>query len=136
MPILTIKDNNFSPWGVDPDPSKMTGSSVKKQTERIQPKLDHRKLSLPNGIPQVLVTDKKVTMTYKDNGMGVDENGLVLKGKMHLATDISNIRINGFWIMNTELLTCLPSTIYTPMPVLKYDTPPFAQTVARLATMF
>ena len=55
-----------------------------------------------------------------------------MKGKIHLATNPEDIRINGFWVLNPELLSCLPSTIYTPIPVLKYSDPPFAKNVTAM----
>jgi hypothetical protein len=133
MPV--IKNNEITGWGIEPDESKITSSAVKEKTKKIQPKQDHRKFSLPDGIPQLLVTADKVSMTYKDSGITVSKDGVVYGGKMHLAADIRDIRVNGFWTFNTELLTCLPSTLYTPMPVLKYNTPPFAETVAKLVTL-
>lgn len=128
-----IKNNEVSTYGVED--SKNTSKDAEESLKKVQPKQDQRKFSLSEGIPQLLVTADKATLTYKDVGICVNQNGVIIKGKMHLATDVQDIRINGFWTLNPELLTCLPSTVYTPMPVLKYNTPPFAETVARLAAM-
>lgn len=128
-----ISNNEISGWGVDSD--IFSADAVEQSTKNVQPGQDHRKISLPEGLAQLLVTDKKITLTYKDHGVAVTEGGTIIKGKMHFAADIKDIRINGFWTFNTELLTCLPSTLFTPMPTLKYNTPPFAETVATLITL-
>lgn len=128
-----IKNNEVSTYGVED--GKNTSADAEDSLKKVQPKQDQRKFSLPEGIPQLLVTADKATLTYKDVGICVNQNGIIIKGKMHLGADMQDIRLNGFWTFNTELLTCLPSTVYTPVPVLKYNTPPFVETVAKLATL-
>jgi hypothetical protein len=130
--MSVVTNNEMSSWGVG---GSVDAADVQNSTKRIQPAQDQRKFSLPDGVPQVVVTDKKVSLTYKDNGISVNEQGTILKGKVHIGSDIADVRINGFWTFNTEMLTCLPSTAYSPMPVLKYNTPPFATVVANLATV-
>jgi hypothetical protein len=81
---------------------------------------DERRFSTLNGQAEVLIQDKAIHMTNSSNGVVVYEHGVVTKGAQHLAETPSGIRINGFWVLNDDLLTTLPSTTYTPIPVLKY----------------
>lgn len=95
----------------------------------------HRKLACEGGVAQVYITPDKVTISNADTGIAVNQNGIILSGKMHLAKDLNQIRINGFWTLNPELLTTLPSTLYTPISVLVYEPPPYATMVANLASV-
>lgn len=126
---MTILNNEMSGWGLG---ETVSYESAKKMQTRIQPQFDQRKISVDGGIPQILVTDKKITLTYNDTGIAINEFGNIMKGKIHLATNPEDIRINVFWVLNPELLSCLPSTIYTPIPVLKYSDPPFAKNVTAM----
>ena len=127
MPFIT--NNEILSWGSS---KPMTVNDVSELQTKIQPQRDQRKLAIDGGIPQVLVTESKATMTYNDNGVAVNEYGTIIKGKVHLTGDPRDIRINGFWTLNPELLTCIPSTVYTPIPVLKCSDPPFVKNTANI----
>jgi hypothetical protein len=63
----------------------------------------------------------------------INERGTVVCNPLHIATDPSTTRINSFWVINDEIMTGLPSTIYTPMPLLKYKRPAIADQISDLA---
>lgn len=92
-------------------------------------KNDERKISILNGTAEVLVQEKSIHITQVENGIIISDYGTIIKGKTHLADTPSNIRINGFWVFNDDLLTTLPSTIYTPIPVLKYKESPYVKMI-------
>lgn len=81
---------------------------------------DERRFCTMNGTAEVLMQDDAVHITNANNGIIVYQHGTVIKGGQHMAETPSGIRINGFWVFNDDLLTTLPSTTYTPIPVLKY----------------
>jgi hypothetical protein len=59
----------------------------------------------------------------KSNGITIDEYATCLDGKVVISKTPSDAIIGGLWAFNDKLLTCLPSTNYTPIPVLKYKEP-------------
>jgi hypothetical protein len=87
------------------------------------------------GEAQVLVTDKEIIITNMVNGIAVGEVGSVISGPVHFLNNPSDISFNSFWRFNDELLTTLPSTIYTPIPVLRYRVPPYIKNLQRMAKL-
>jgi hypothetical protein len=60
----------------------------------------------------------------QDNGFFSDAKlGNFVKGPLSITGGPENIRINGFWTLNPQLLSCIPSTIVTPVSVLNFDMP-------------
>ena len=98
--------------------------------EKVNVKNDERKLSVLEGSAEVVIQEKAIHLTHVESGILVSEYGTIIKGKTHLADTPSNIRINAFWVFNDDLLTTLPSTTYTPIPVLKYKDSPYAKMLA------
>ena len=97
----------------------------------------HKKISVEKtdgsqGSAQVLVTDKEIIITNFINGIAVGEVGSVVSGPMHFLNNPSDISFNSFWRFNDELLTTLPSSIYTPIPVLRYRAPPYIKNLQRM----
>jgi len=90
---------------------------------------DERKYSTLKGTAELLIQDKAIYITHVQNGMLICEHGTIIKGPSHLADTPSNVRINGFWVFNDELLTTIPSTTYTPIPVLEYKEPNYPKMV-------
>lgn len=91
--------------------------------------LDERKFSTLNGTAEMLIQDTAIHVTNTGNGVIVNQNGTITKGPQHLAEEPSGIRINGFWVLNDDLLTTIPSTTYTPIPVLKYKDSPYIKMI-------
>ena len=98
--------------------------------EKVNVKNDERKFSTLDGSSEIVIQDKAIYLTHVESGVIVSDYGTIIKGKTHLADTPSNIRINAFWVFNDDLLTTLPSTIYTPIPVLKYKAPPYGKMIA------
>ena len=63
-----------------------------------------------------------------------DGIGTVVRGPFHIMARPDQIRIWGLWKFNPLLLSMIPSTIFTPMPVLILDPPiaPLALFAARM----
>jgi hypothetical protein len=53
----------------------------------------------------------------------VGKAGTVIRGPLGLTTTPGEIRIAGMWTMNDMLLSAAPSTILTPIPVLRFSLP-------------
>jgi len=63
------------------------------------------------------------------NGLTVTNDfGSGFVGPVSFASDIGEIRMSMLWHLNRAMLTALPSTIYTPIPVLKESVPTFGIT--------
>ena len=79
------------------------------------------------GQPSVTVTDDGVYLAgSKTNVINVTENyGVYMTGNISLSANPSQIFIGGgYWSFNPLLLSCLPSTSATPIPVLVRTNPP------------
>lgn len=100
--------------------------------EVIQPKLNTRKISTDEGKAQIWVTDDYITIVSSDTGIGVTKDNVIIAGRLAIKNAPSEVRINGFWVLNEEILTCLPSTTYTPIPMLVYKDPPYAKRAGAL----
>lgn len=86
---------------------------------------DERIFKCNTGSAQIYMKNDAMVLSSKStNGIVINEYGTTVDGKFHIAQDPENIRVAGFWTLNNELLTTLPSTIYTPIPVLVYNEPP------------
>lgn len=96
---------------------------------------DERIIRTAKGSAEIYLTEDAVCVTSDGhNGMVVNKYGTTIDGKVNLVQDPNNIRISGFWTLNNELLTTLPSTLYTPIPVLVYDEPASIVEVQSLAS--
>ena len=49
--------------------------------------------------------------------------GTVIRGRLGLTASPGEIRIGGLWVLNDFLLSAAPSTIMTPIPVLRFSPP-------------
>lgn len=100
-----------------------------KSNEKIRPLLDERKLGArplgEDGNAQLWITKNRIIVSYQERGLVVDQNGVIIAGQTHITATPSALRICGFWVFNDELLTTLPSTTYTPIPVLVYKESPY-----------
>lgn len=93
--------------------------------------LDERIIKTRKGSAEIYIKEDTVCISSKGkNGVAVHSNGVLIDGdRIHLATEPHQIRINGFWVLNDELLTTLPSTIYTPISTLVYSEPMAAEEI-------
>lgn len=53
----------------------------------------------------------------------VGNSGTVIRGPIGITGVPSDIRISALWKFNDLLLACMPSTIMTPIPVLRFSLP-------------
>ncbi len=78
--------------------------------------------------PYIAVTQDSIHISAgagKSNGLTVsDQFGTTIGGKLSLSMMPDQISIGGgYWRLNPLLLSCIPSTTPTPVPVLVKDTP-------------
>lgn len=79
-----------------------------------------------DGQPQVIVTENEIVLSAGDtNVIRVDpEYGVLLSGQLSLSATPEQISFGGgYWRFNPLLLSCIPSTSATPVPVLIKDQP-------------
>ena len=70
------------------------------------------------------ISDDTATMQgSKDNYIVMNGDGTYHGGKHSFICAPSDIRIGGMWVFNDQLVSTLPSTIITPLPVLKQSYP-------------
>lgn len=129
-----MKSNEITGFGLTED----VGSHQDQFTHNVD--AGHKKIAIEKadgtlGQSQVLVTDKEVIITNFINGIAVGEVGSVISGPVHFMNNPSDISFNSFWRFNDELLTTLPSTVYTPIPVLRYRAPPYIKNLQRMAKL-
>lgn len=130
---MKIKNNELS--YANPD-TESVSKSFEEESKYVNVKDDQRKVSSESGEAQILVTRDAIVITSKRNGFAVGPEGSVIGGPVAFLNSPSDIRFNMFWRFNDELLTTIPSTLYTPIPVLLYDEPPFITQIQKLAKFF
>lgn len=87
-----------------------------------------------NGQPYITVTEDGIFIAGNKKQVFniTPDYGLQLTGNISLATTPENISIGGYWSLNPVLLSCLPSTSATPIPVLIQNTPPIVKNKSSL----
>ena len=78
------------------------------------------------GQPGMVVTEDEINL-WSDAGTAIhldSQFGILLAGKLSLSAMPDQISIGGgYWRFNPMLLSCVPSTTPTPVPVLVRSTP-------------
>ncbi len=83
--------------------------------------------SEPDGEAGFVAAKTAVRMNgNKDNYVMADEKGVTINGPVSFVSGSGQIRFGGLWVMNSELMLSLPSTMATPSPVMTIN-PPLAQ---------
>lgn len=119
-----ITNNEISIFGTSFSDT-LDSDAAESDAMNLKTDMDERKISTRNGVAQCHFADTQIAITHESNGVVVNQYGTTIDGKIHLGRTPSDIRINTFWVFNDELLTTLPSTNYTPIPVLQYKEPPY-----------
>jgi hypothetical protein len=117
-----------------------TGSLSKKSTEKRRADgeiVDYQnravRLAADGGAAEVVVKPNNVVIAANQNcAIGVTDNTIVLHGRVSMTNSPDNLIINGFWRLNEELLTTLPSTLMNPIETLIYKYPPYVKKMAKL----
>ena len=117
--------------------SELTGIdeyAIRRLSEFVNIQNDDISYRAKDGKAELLLTKEKAVLSahYK-NGVTINDTKTTISGPIHFASDPNEIQIAGFWKFNDELLTCLPSTLYTPIPVLRFRENSFASEVKELA---
>ena len=90
-----------------------------------------------SGQPQVIVTEDEIVLSAgTTNVIRVDEDyGVLLGGQLSLSANPRQISIGGgYWTLNPLLLSCIPSTSATPIPVLVKSTPNLLSKMSSLSS--
>ena len=81
----------------------------------------------PDGEAGIVAAKNAVRMNgTKDNYVMADERGVTVNGPVSFVSGSGQVRFGGLWVMNSELMLSLPSTLATPSPVMTIN-PPLAQ---------
>lgn len=129
---LNIKNNEFFDIVTK---KKRTATDVAYQTEHLNFSDDERIIQTKTGTAQLYVGKDIIAMAHKGNGVLVTDVGTLIGGNLHITKVPSSIRMSSFWTFNDELMTTVPSTTYTPIPVLVYSEPPYAKQLARVTKL-
>jgi len=85
----------------------------------------------PSGRAAIMISPDIIDLSAPDTddakstvGISViGKTGTVLRGPLGLTASPGEIRIAGMWAFNDMLLSAAPSTILTPIPVLRFSLP-------------
>jgi hypothetical protein len=105
---------------------------------RLQPKAIYAGDAF-QGQPSVVVTDSEAIVAgNSSNVINVSSQfGVLLSGKLSLSAMPDQISIGGgYWRLNPMLLSCLPSTTPTPIPVLIKSTPNLFQASSDISSVY
>ena len=81
-------------------------------------------------VNRILLNNKGVSIRARTSSIEVSEDRVDINSeKVFINTDLQNIILNGVFRFNPELATMVPSTMVTPIPVLK---PAFSEGVGDL----
>jgi hypothetical protein len=86
-----------------------------------------------DGIVQLFLGKSYANLATNDMGFEVSDGGCTVAGPVDFTASPHQIRIGGFWVLNEELLTTVPSTLFNPVQVLIYKDPPAAKKAGKLA---
>lgn len=124
---MAIKNNELTSFGIEGETQDVDDMNLVKHEQ------DHRKIATRTGSAQIYITDNLVVVSNGANGLLVNDRGTAVVNPFHIATDPSQTRINTFWVINDEIMTTLPSTVYTPIPMLRYKKPAVVDQISDLA---
>jgi len=86
--------------------------------------------------PCVVVTQDEINLVGdENNAIHLDPDfGILLSGQLSLSALPDEISIGGgYWVLNPMLLSCVPSTTPTPVPVLVKTTPRLFQNASAIS---
>ena len=97
----------------------------------------------PNSEASHKTTDSSATLQGgKDNCFYSDSKlGNFIKGPVSITAHPDQVRLAALWTLNPQLLSCIPSTIVTPVSVFNFNLPLsgaeelIAEAVAMMATL-
>lgn len=87
------------------------------------------------GVVQLILGQGFGNLATNDMGFEVSEQGCIVAGPTDFTAAPHEIRISGFWVLNEELLTTVPSTLFNPVQTLLYKDPPYAKRAGKLAKL-
>jgi hypothetical protein len=80
----------------------------------------------PSEVPVIFLDENQVVITEGKNESSImvaANYGLGFQGPISIQTSPDQIRFSALWKINPLVLSCLPSTSYTPIPWLKQSIP-------------
>jgi hypothetical protein len=90
------------------------------------------------GQPSIVVTGQEINIVGdSSNAIHLDPSfGIMLSGKLSLSALPDQISLGGgYWRFNPMLLSCVPSTTPTPVPVLIQSTPELFQAAGSISAV-
>ncbi len=88
------------------------------------------------GSAEIVVTPTHIIMaTNSTTGIGIGDGSIVLDGRVSFTRSPDNICINGFWRLNEELLTTLPSTLMNPIETLVFKYPSYIRKASKVLSL-
>lgn len=80
----------------------------------------------PNNVAAVYIDENHVVLVDPESKHSVSVNrksGIGLQGPLSIQASPDQIRFSALWKINPLVLTCIPSTVYTPIPWLRQSNP-------------
>lgn len=84
--------------------------------------------------PGIYINEESVILYTADGKTSVTiskNEGVSIMGHLAIQAMPDEIRLAGLWKLNPLILTALPSTLYTPIPVLKQSVPKPSKTLSQ-----
>lgn len=95
------------------------------------------RLAADGGTAEVAVDKNRVIVASDQNtGIGVGDGAVIIKGKVSFDRQPDDIVFSGFWRLNQECLTTIPSTLSNPVQTLIYKYPNYVKKVSKIAQIF
>jgi len=89
-----------------------------------QPLRQRRLFRMPGSGSAVLATNDRVALVGGvDSSIVSSKDGNTINGKLSIMAAPNDIRIGGMWVLNPLLVSTVPSTMVTPIPVFLFNMP-------------
>jgi len=80
----------------------------------------------PNNVSALYIDENHIVMVDPESKFSISVNrkfGIGIQGPLSIQSSPEEVRFAGLWKINPLVLTCIPSTVYTPIPWLRQSTP-------------
>jgi hypothetical protein len=92
-----------------------------------------KEVRLGNGLAEVRVSQNRVILAADENtGIGISDGMIIMDGNVHFLRAPDNLIIQGFWRLNEECLTTVPSTLMNPVQTLVFKYPSYVKKASKL----
>ena len=110
-----------------------TPDEMRSDGEIVDYTLGDVRYNADQGKAEVYISKSAVTMaTDETTAIALSDGCAIMDARVHMTRTPHDIRIAGFWVLNEEILTGIPSTLANPVPTLVFKYPAYAKKAAKL----